>query len=289
MFGRPVDPNSKTGPWLGKLADAEPATRLGALVSKNLREDNNVCGEYGSAVHDYLDTRNEPATPAEAVAAYRGLLDHLKSTGRTFDGPHNSSNKLLPVPFPHLGRVVTLEDFMVYNVFGRRRVLRAHYLDDLGRRIAKRQIAKVAPSPKDLQLNIGGSAVFAAAEADLSSTTDADELRNRLGLDDDARFGRGKSMVVESYEASRIPGAECYRPTVLDAGWHPAAGAFRPSTAPPPVTHGWTQHLRTGDQAVPEVIHPPFPASEIDRFEIRGPCVEDPPADYRSKRLGTMP
>jgi hypothetical protein len=288
MFGMPTDPNSKAGRWLEKLADAEVDTRLGALVCKNLREDSNVCPEYENAVNQRLETRDEPATPAEAVTAYKALLDHLKSTGNTFDGPHNSGNGLSPVPFPRLGRVVTLPDFMVYNIFGGR-ALPIHYLDGVGKRIAQSQIAKVAPSPKDLRMNIGGATVFAAPEGNLSGTTDADEMRNRLGLDDDARFGRGRSMVFESYEASRVPGSQCYRPTVLDAGWSPSSGAFLPHTGGTSVTHGWTQDLRTGDQGVPEVIHAPFPASEMEGFEVLGPCVEDPPADYRSKRLGTVP
>ena len=114
---------------------------------------------------------------------------------------------------------------------------------------------------------------------------DADEIRNRLGLDDARTYKLGTWLVLMRYDDAKLPGSVCYRPTVLDAGWYPA---FRPSP-PGPSAPGWTQHLQTGGQGCEEVIHAPFEANTLDAFELVGPLRTDPPDAYKAVRLATTP
>lgn len=54
MFGQPIAVPSKTGIWLEMLRQAEPKTRRGELMVRNLREDANVCPALQQQLRDQL-------------------------------------------------------------------------------------------------------------------------------------------------------------------------------------------------------------------------------------------
>jgi hypothetical protein len=160
----------------------------------------------------------------------------------------------------------------------------------IGPKLARARLDALRPGVDRLKSQVSGGRCTFATSADAFGTepekADADDVRDRLGLDDQERFPAGSHLVLLTYEGSKIPDGACCRPTVLDVGWCPVAAAFRPhlSAAPEP---GYTQDLKTGEPSEREVIHERFPANQIAAYYAVGPLKTDPPTDYRDKRLAS--
>jgi hypothetical protein len=288
MFGQAPPAIGKIADWLQYLKAADSSSRAGELMHKSLLEDGNVCAEYGDQTRQFVESQPATVQPQAAQSTYHGLLSHLKANGCRYCGPHNSGNRLSAATFGRFARVVSAEAFAQHNltpqVKTNRRLQRR-----VGAKLAADRISAIGGDTRRLVGQIGRDPAFAArsesVQPQADGSFDADEIRNRLGLDDARTFPRGTRLVVMRYREAQVPGSICYRPTVLDAGWYPA---FRPSP-PGPAAPGWTQHLQTGGQGCEEVIHAPFEANTLDAFELIGPLGTDPPDAYKAVRLATTP
>lgn len=195
------------------------------------------------------------------------------------------------MPFARLSRVVDGDAFIKFNFFpGNKRRVPRRYRGKTSVRSKVRldEIRIRGLTASQLHRNIGGPVVFTSS-AEIADRRGRNEIsdndvRNRLGLDD-PRFGRDRFMVAYIYAAARVPGDECYRPTVLDAGWSAVSAAFLPSE-PGIAKPGRTQDLSTGEAAEPEVVHRTFPAKEVEHVMVLGPLTTDPPDNYKARRLG---
>jgi len=263
-------------------------------VHRNLLEDRNVSDEHRQALCAHVESRPETTSPDEAGGLYADALSQLEKQGYTFSSSANQKNRIAGMPFGRFGRVVPLVSFMKYNVFGTGRVTRRVHATGIGPKLARARLGALRPGVDRLRANVSGARCTFATSADAFGAepekADADDVRDRLGLDDQERFPAGSHLVLLAYDASKIPAGACYRPTVLDPGWCPVAAAFRPhlsahlSAAPEP---GYTQHLKTGERSQREVIHEGFPANQIAAYSAVGPLKTDPPTDYRDKRLAS--
>ena len=294
MFGNPVPDDEKVANWLDQFRRSEPTSQRGALVHENLLQDANVCGADQRTFMDFIAAQPTPATPEAAARQYEAFLAQRDAGGTPCLREDNQANHLSARPSSRLARVVGGEAFMKYNFYAtnKRKVPRRHRAPvTVQTGVRLRQLKKKGVQTANLQRDIGGPVVFATsadiADRQRQGEVSADDVRNRLGLDDSLRFGRGQFMVVYEYAADRVPGQKFARPTVLDADWSDVSAAFLPSVSGP-AQAGRTQDLATGLAAEPEVLHRSFPANEVETCDVLGPLANDPPDDYRTVRLAGM-
>ena len=233
-------------------------TSRGELVARNLDEDRNVPPEHQTAFRRFSEDRPPAGDPHDAVVYYGEALAGMASAGLTFAATSNAANRLPDTPLSRLARAVDLVSFAVFNhpvAVTRAEARRRTFQQQLAKRLAT---APTAPAALRADIGAAGRPVWAADDTELTGSgpgpADPDRLRDRLGLDDVDRFGQDSHVVIFRYDVDVVPDGACYRPTVLDAGWHPAAGAFLPSDRATDAT-GYTQDLASGDKGVPEVIH----------------------------------
>lgn len=293
MFGQPIAVPSKIESWLEMLRQAEPNTRRGELMVRNLREDANVCPALQQQLRDFVAAEPVAATADEAAEQVERFLQTVHQDHPPCQHPDNTANRLAKAPFARLARSVDGDAFLKYNYLStnKRKVPRHHRAKPaLKAKIRLRELDNHGIPIADLRGSIGGSVVFATSsdivDRQRAKALDADLIRDRLGLDDSGSFGQGQFMVIFLYDATRVADGQFYRPTVLDAGWKSSAIAFLPSSASPPQP-GRTQHLATGQPAEPEVLHAVFPAAEIEECVIAGPLQRNPADNYKAIRLGT--
>lgn len=286
MFGDNVQTSPKVSEWLDALKKAEPDTSLGELVGRNLEQDSNVAADMQSRFLDLVADADETTTPDEAVKLYRETLDSLEEDGLTFDSAAGEKNKLTAIPFEELARSVDFGGFMHYNypeAVPQREIRKKTFVDQVAKRVADGTVDR-----SKFRGDVGWKSVWATHAQTIrdknGNLLPSREVRNLLGLDDPNRFGQGRRMVVFFYPSDRMPDGRCYRPTVLDAGWCPAGGAFLPSDKATEET-GYAQNLSNGEKGAPEILHLPFPAKEMERLEIPEELSDDPPVEYRAKRL----
>lgn len=287
MFGESAPDSPKEDEWLRELAAAEISgnPQWGALVARNLKEDPNT-GARGTAFRECINRREGVASPDEAVALFRLALDELRRDGYTFDSDHNDGCGLPELPFDDLARAVDVESIGRHNLgVSVRRLRKPAFRTHVAKRVREGRIG-----PSVLKGEVGSPNGVWATDAnatvdDTGKLLAADELRDRLGLDDPGRFGESEHMVILRYDATRLPDGAAYRPTVLDAGELPMAAAWLPSDATSQET-GFTQHLGTGQPGCPEAIHRPFAASEVSGLAATESLRSDPSTGYRASRLG---
>jgi len=285
-----AEPTSpKTREFLDLLKKAERGNRRGELVARNLEFEPNVPEPVRKEFVRYVESMDAPNGPDDAARLYASTVYELEGGDYTFDSGHNEPNRAPAPPFAALERAVDVGSFAVYNLgLTRDKAERP----ELRAQIARRLTGTAGPPVRSdmLRGEVGGNCVWATEASVLASSEptadggpEPDELRDALGLDDPERYGRDESMVLFSYSNERVPGRAFYRPTVLQAGWAPCAGAFLPSD---PESHtGWTQNLATGARGKPEIVHAPFSAREIDGLDVAGPLARDPSTGYRDVRL----
>lgn len=293
MFGQQIGDDERTQAWLALLRQAEPETRRGELAARNLLDDGNVCAALQKGLLDFIASEPPTATPDAAAEQYDRFLQRLHQAVPPCRHPDNSANQLPNAPFLRLARAVDGDAFVKYNYLptNKRKVPRAHRARPAVKtKIRLREIAKRGVRLGALRGMIGKSVAFASsddlAERHRSGTMPVEEMRDRLGLDDPARFGRDRFMVIYVYGADRVADGMFFRPTVLDAGWKGSAIAFLPSPGGP-ARPGRTQDLATGQRAEPEVLHAVFPAAEVEACLVGRRLTRDPSATYKSVRLAT--
>ncbi len=299
MFGRDVDDKGMEG-WLDLLRQAEPETRRGELVARNLLEDANVCSALHGLLNGFLDGETIATTPDDAARQYDRFPETLAESGAPCQHPENTANQLPGAPFEQLARAVDGNAFVKYNYLptNKRKVPRHHRASPAVKtKIRLRELATRGVRIEDLRGSIGKDVVFATshniAMENQRGAVSVDEMRDRLGLDDAGPFGRDGFMVIYVYGAHRVSEGRFYRPTVLDAGWKGAGIAFLPSPpniAQPDIAQpGRTQNLATGEPAEPEVLHAAIAAAEVEVCLIAGPLTQNPPETYKAIRLTGKP
>jgi hypothetical protein len=293
VFGQPNVADSKIRSWLELLRQAEPDTRRGELMVRNLLEDANVCPALQQQLRDFMAAEPAATTPDQAAEQLERFLQQIRQPDPPCQHPDNTANRLANAPFARLARAVDGDSFLKFNYLptNKRKVPRYHRADPaLKAKIRLRLLTNRGVRIEELRGSIGGGIVFATS-SDLverypPDAVDADQVRDRLGLDDSGPYGQGQFMVVYVYDAARVADDRFYRPTVLDAGWRSSAIAFLPSPAVRPQP-GRTQDLATGEPAESEVLHAVFPATEILQCIIAGPLQRNPSDRYKAIRLGT--
>jgi hypothetical protein len=292
VFGQPNVVDAKTQAWPELLRQAEPATRRGELMVRNLLEDSNVCPALQRQLRDFVAAESAAATPDEAAEQFEGFLQGVRQDHPPCQHPENSANRLPNAPFDRLARSVDGDAFVKYNYLptNKRKVPKHHRAKPaLKAKIRLRELRNRGIQIADLRGSIGGAVVFATSSDIVDQyrvgAVDSDQVRNRLGLDDSGSYGQGQFMVIYVYDADRVTDGRFYRPTVLDAGWKSSAIAFLPSPAVTPQP-GHTQDLATGQAAESEVLHAVFPAAEIQECIIAGPLRRNPADNYKAIRLG---
>jgi len=294
MFGQPTVADAKLQAWLDLLRQAEPTTRRGALIERNLRDDANVCPALQQDLRDFVAAQSPAATPDDAAEQYERFLQRLHQNRPPCQHPDNVVNQVSAPPFPRLARSVDGDAFLKYNYLpaNNRKVPRCHRASpSVKTKIRLRELQRRGIETAALRGSIGRSVVFATSDTVVTRyqarTLDADGVRDRLGLDDSVPYGRDQFMVIYVYEAARVADGAFYRPTVLDAGWKGSAIAFLPSP-PGPARPGQTQDLATGLPAEPEVLHGVFPAAQVQEIVIAGPLTQDPSNHYKTVRLAAV-
>lgn len=289
MFAHAPPATGKVADWLRYLKAVHPSSRAGELMHKSLLEDGNVCDEYGEQTRQFIESQPATVESQDAQGTYQRMLSHLEANGCRYCDPHNDRNRLSAAAFGRFARVVSAEGFAQYNLTPQVKTNRRSQRRGVGAKLAANRLSAIGNDTRRLVGQIGSDPAFAArsesVQPQVDGSFDADEIRNRLGLNDARSFPRGTWLVVLRYRDAQVPNAACYRPTVLDAEWYPA---FRPSPPGPPAP-GWTQHLQTGGQGCEEVIHAPLDANQLDAFELIGPLRTDPPDAYKAVRLATTP
>jgi hypothetical protein len=289
MFGQAPPAIGKIADWLQYLKAVDSSSRAGELMHKSLLEDGNVCNGYGEQARQFIESQPATVHPQGAQGTYHGLLSHLKANGCRYCDPYNDGNRLSAAAFGRFARVVSAEAFAQHNLTPQVKTNRRSLRRAVGAELTANRISAIGGDTRRLVGQIGSDPSFAArsesVQPQADGSFDADEIRNRLGLDDARNFPRRTWLVVMRYREAQVPDGTCYRPTVLDAGWYPA---FRPSPPGPPAP-GWTQHLQTGGRGCEEVIHAPLDANQLDAFDLIGPLGTDPPDAYKAVRLATTP
>jgi hypothetical protein len=293
VFGQPTVADSKIHSWLELLRQAEPETRRGELMVRNLLEDVNVCPTLQEQLRDFIAVEPSAATADQAAEQLDRFLQQIRLPAPPCQHPDNTTNRLPNAPFARLARCVDGDAFLKYNYLptNKRKKPRYHRAKPaLEAKIRLQELEVRGIRIEELRGSIAAATVFATS-SDLvdrypPNAVDADQVRDRLGLDDSGPYGQGQFVVVYVYDAARIADGRFYRPTVLDAGWGSSAIAFLPSPVAPPQP-GYTQDLATGQPAEPEVLHTVFPAAEISQCIVAGPLQRDPSDRYKAIRLGT--
>ncbi len=292
MFGQP-NVDSKIRNWLELLGQAVPETRRGELMVRNLLEDANVCPALQQQLRDFVAAEPAAGIPDQAAEQFQRFLQETRQPDPPCQHPDNLANRLPEAPFARLARAVDGEAFYKYNYLptNKRKVPKYHRADPAVKaKIRLRELHNRGIRIEQLRGAIGGGIVFATSsnmvERYPSDAVNADQIRDRLGLDDSGPYGQGQFMVIYVYDVDRVAHGRFYRPTVLDAGWWSSAIAFLPSAAVAPQP-GRTQDLGTGKPAETEVLHAVFPAAEISQCIIAGPFRRDPSDRYKAIRLGT--
>jgi len=290
MFGTRGSTSPQVAEWLEKLRNAEPDSQRGVLVARNLECDSNVPTPIKEEFENAVASEAEPTFPDEAAAVYQRVLHHLHKRGLGFDSSANEPNRLGGTGFDSFCRVADLRSFCLHNLQAvtKNRAEDSRFREQIARRLRGTECPRLVPVM--LQGQVGDDRVWATREEAVHDSTgrhrDQDELRDALGLDDPDRFGPGDRMIVYFYPRNRIPDSKCWRPTVLDAGWHPTSGAFLPSGSR--ADTGMTQDLRSGDASEPEVLHRPFRANIVGSVMATDPLRTRPSTEYRAVRLGVQ-
>ncbi|NLF69797.1 MAG: hypothetical protein GX575_12175 [Candidatus Anammoximicrobium sp.] len=294
MFGQATVADAKLEAWLDLLRQAEPTTRRGALIERNLRDDANVCPALQQDLRDFVAAQSPAATPDDAAEQYERFLQDLHQDGPPCQHPDNIVNQIPTAPPPRLARSVDGDAFLKYNYLpaNNRKVPRYHRASpSVKTKIRLRELQRRGVQTAALRGSIGRSVVFATSDSVATryqaGTLAADGVRDRLGLDDPVPYGRDQFMVIYVYEVARVADGAFYRPTVLDAGWKGSAIAFLPSP-PGPARPGQTQDLATGLPAEPEVLHAVFPAAQVQEIVVAGPLTQDPSNHYKTVRLAAV-
>lgn len=285
MFGSLTAASLALGIWLNQLKQAEPNTKRGALIAKNLEEDPSVPKARRDKFCKLIETEGSSANGEEAGKVYRHVLKEMDAQGYGFDSNHNAENRRDRTVLPNMGRAVDIVSFISYNLGGVTLPVKARspaFQETVANAIKAGHVAV-----GDLHGDVAGKCAWAADAGVFRDASgglqNADDTRDRLGLDDPTRFGPGKRMVSFFYSADKLHSQYIWRPTVLDAGWHPAAGAFLPSD--PDGDVGKTQNLRTGASDADEIIHQPFPANTVDSLDVSDMLKNEPSTGYRDIRI----
>ena len=274
--------------WLVALSETtlDGNDLWGRLVVKNLQEDLNCPQGRRDAFRGALDQKLPLPDRTRARDTMWKVIEEINSQGFTFTSPSNAACALGPSPFPSLVRVMDIGNFAQWNFYGvdTSRFGDASYPAQIASRIKAGSI-----DPTMLTGEVGAPTGVWATDREQVLRDDGtfvehpDQVRNRLGLDDPERFRAGENLVVLSYEAACVP-VPVYRPTVLDTGGAMAA-AWMPSEPATDPT-GFTQHLTYGGRGSPEILHRPFPATEVTSVKLHGPLQGPPSTEYRALRLG---
>jgi hypothetical protein len=273
--------------WLEMLSQAEldGNPQWGALVAKNFQEDPNVATEREARFRECIEQAPEVQSSDEAARLLRSALGELLRDGLGFDSEDNEACCISDVPFGEFARGVDVVSFGQWNLgMSARRIRKATFRAHVAKRVRDGDI-----TVDMLRGDVGSpNGVWATDREEVTDDAGnllrADDVRDRLGLDDPGRFGAGEHMVFFAYSADGVPDGAAYRPTVVDTGVWPMASAWLPSDA---TTHetGLTQHLASGRPACPEVLHRPFPANEVSGLMVSEALATDPSTGYRDIRL----
>jgi hypothetical protein len=102
VFGRPTARDAKLQFWLDQLRQADPATRRGALIHRNLLEDANVCAAYQREFRDFVAAQPTPSTPDETARQYETFLQQLFEDGHPAGARRTLRTGCPPSCFPGL-------------------------------------------------------------------------------------------------------------------------------------------------------------------------------------------
>lgn len=160
MFGGPTPADDKLQKWSVQFRQAEPATRRGELVHRNLLQDANVGREDRQRFYDAVAAGDEPSTPDEAVTLYETFLGDRNGSGPACCHSDNRHNRMDATGLPAMARVVDGDAFLKYNFFAtnKRKVPRRHRATRPVRtKIRLNELQKKGITTNQLRGAIGGS------------------------------------------------------------------------------------------------------------------------------------
>jgi hypothetical protein len=111
MFGQPTVADAKLQAWLDLLGQAEPATRRGDLIERNLRDDANVCPALQHELRDFVAAQSPAAMPDDAAQQFDRFLQDLHQNRPPCQHPDNVVNQMPTVPIPRLAPSVDGDAF----------------------------------------------------------------------------------------------------------------------------------------------------------------------------------